>query len=122
MKRIAEGLVVLGIAVALFSPARASDGEPAVRVARFGEVFPLLVADGIAFSGEERVPFDVADNDVVSVPEPSRIPLPHTEGRAFFVRGEVNLGGTYEDMNFPLDLASGFSVFVREVGTRTRMN
>ncbi len=90
------------------------------RVTAFGGPGALSTAEGRSHAGEERVAFEITEEGVVSAPEPARLFLPDTEGYAFFLEGEVKLGGTYEEMRFPEDLASGFTVFVREADSRHR--
>jgi hypothetical protein len=101
-----------------FAPA-ALYGE--LRIITFGPEVPLFSEEGQRFVGDQLEAFDVSEEGEISTPHPRRrIALSGTEERDFFIRGEVFLGGTYTNMRYPEDYASGFTFFVREIHSRHR--
>lgn len=69
---------------------------------------------GVPFVGHQFEFLDRDESGVFSTKEPVWVSLYRTEGRPFFLRGEVFLGGHYQEMLYLEDLPDGFSLWLRE--------
>ncbi|MEX2673358.1 MAG: hypothetical protein WD294_14750 [Phycisphaeraceae bacterium] len=107
-----RSLICLAVVV-LGGIAQADDGKSA-------EGVDLLSDEGSAYVGDQLEALRVTSSGQISTNKPTHIELRQTEGHDFVLRGEVRLGGLYEELRYPGDYGHGLGFFLREPDNRRR--